>query len=91
MTRPLSSHPRRARRLFLAAGAATIVLALSPALGAKAASTVSLSGWKLTLPVDSSGCQCGSAATIDPATVKAPWLTRDSDGGRLTFTALTQD
>jgi hypothetical protein len=39
---------------------------------------VSLSGWKLTLPV--AGPR-GRAATIDPATPTPPWLTTDGTGG----------
>lgn len=80
----------RTRLLILTAGAA--VLALAPAPGASAAApraTVSLSGWKLTLPVDSSGCQCGTASTINPAAVESPWLTRDASGS-LTFWAPTK-
>jgi hypothetical protein len=42
--------------------------------------TVSISGWNLTLPVDSSGCQCGSAEQLSPAAITPPWLTRNSDG-----------
>jgi alginate lyase len=60
----------------------------SPSLLSPAA-TVSLSGWKLTLPVDSSGCQCGSATEVNPAAVTPPWLVRNSDGS-LTFWAPTK-
>jgi hypothetical protein len=50
----------------------------------------SLSGWKLTLPVNSSGKQSGnSAATLSPAAVKSPWLVRNSSGS-LTFWAPTK-
>jgi hypothetical protein len=52
-------------------------------------STVSISGWNLTLPVDSSGCQCGDAAQLSPAQIKSPWLTRTSSGG-LDFWAPTK-
>lgn len=77
-------------------GALSITAALSgsasaaPApAGRSAATAVSLAGWNLSLPVDSSGCQCGSATEISPATVKAPWLVRNSDGS-LTFWAPTK-
>ena len=41
---------------------------------------VSLSGWKLTLPVDSSGSLSGNAKQLSTAAVTAPWLTRNADG-----------
>lgn len=96
---------RRRRALAAGAGALTLTGALSLAAAlsgsasaapasasakpAASTATVSLSGWNLTLPVDSSGCQCGSATEISPATVKAPWLVRNSDGS-LTFWAPTK-
>ncbi|WP_433631662.1 polysaccharide lyase family 7 protein [Nocardia sp. CA-120079] len=42
---------------------------------------VSLSGWDLTLPVNSAGELSGTAAVLHPAAVDAPWLTRTSTGG----------
>ncbi|HEU5333311.1 MAG TPA: polysaccharide lyase family 7 protein [Actinocrinis sp.] len=75
-----------------AAGALTLAAAVGSALAAAApaaASAVSLSGWKLTLPVDSSGCPCGSATEVDPAAVRAPWLVRNANGS-LTFWAPTK-
>ncbi len=42
---------------------------------------VSLSGWKLTLPVDSSGRLSGTAAVQDPAAPSPPWLSRTPSGG----------
>src|SRR5437588_13024693 len=55
-------------------GALSLTAALSGSASAapaqasakSATSTVPLSGWNLTLPVDSSGCQCGSATEISP-------------------------
>jgi hypothetical protein len=41
---------------------------------------VSLSGWKLTLPVSASGSLSGNAKQLNAAAVTAPWLTRDPDG-----------
>lgn len=71
-------------------GPASAAPAPAPAAAAAAhASTVSLTGWNLTLPVDSAGCQCGAATEISPATLKAPWLVRNSDGS-LTFWAPTK-
>jgi len=69
---------------FATAGGSTLA-APAPA----AASPVSLSGWKLTLPVDSSGCQCGSATDVNPAAVTPPWLVRNSNGS-LAFWAPTK-
>ena len=77
------------------AAAAAVVLAAATGGSALAAPApaaaipVSLSGWKLTLPVDSSGCRCGSATTVNPAAVTPPWLVRDADGS-LTFWAPTK-
>jgi len=56
---------------------------------ANAATSVSLTGWKLTLPVDSAGKQSGASSTVSPAKVTAPWLTRGADGS-LTFFAPTK-
>lgn len=88
---------RRHRRLAVGAvtaaliGAAGVVIdgALFPASAATPHATVSLSGWNLTLPVDSSGCQCGDAEQISPAAVTSPWLTRNSSGA-LVFWAPTK-
>jgi hypothetical protein len=42
---------------------------------------VSLAGWKLTLPVGPAGTLSGNKAVeLSPATLDAPWLTRDADG-----------
>jgi hypothetical protein len=93
-----SSGRTRIRRLgaVLAVALATtgVVVAASGALAAqpavvRPAATVSLSGWKLTLPVNSSGGQSGAATTVNPAVVTPPWLTRNSDG-TLTFWAPTK-
>lgn len=89
-----------ARHRVTTAAAAVLALSggLSLAVAAGAASAapssptaaVSLAGWKLTLPVDASGCQCGNSATeVNPAAVTAPWLIRNSDGS-LTFWAPTK-
>jgi Alginate lyase len=70
--------------LAVAVGSASAAPTSSPA------AAVSLSGWKLTLPVSSSGCQCGKNATeVNPAAVTPPWLVRNSDGS-LTFWAPTK-
>ncbi len=45
-----------------------------------ASGPVSLSGWKLTLPVSSSGALTGNAKQLGTAAVTAPWLTRNADG-----------
>ena len=103
--RVLLSTTRRRRALAAGAGALALIGTLSltavlsapasaapaPARAAakSAAATVSLTGWNLTLPVDSAGCQCGAASEISPATLKAPWLVRNSDGS-LTFWAPTK-
>jgi hypothetical protein len=71
--------------LALTAGGGPALAAPAPA----AASPVSLSGWELTLPVDSSGCQCGAATTVNPAALTPPWLVRTSNGS-LTFWAPTK-
>ena len=100
---PTQNHPHRRRRLVV--GAFTTVLAgalgmvlidgtMSPASAApansvKPAATVSISGWDLTLPVDSSGCQCGNAEQLSPAAIDSPWLTRSSSGA-LVFWAPTK-
>lgn len=100
--RALSNIGRR-RALVAGAGALALTGALSltaflsgsasaepaHATSKPPAATVSLNGWNLTLPVDSSGCQCGAATEISPATLKSPWLVRNSDGS-LTFWAPTK-
>ena len=79
------------RRLTLALSAAamtvgvvsTAALATGTATGAAgtaSAASVSLSGWKLILPVDSSGGTSGNAAVASPARLYSPWLTQDSSG-----------
>jgi hypothetical protein len=45
-----------------------------------ASGPVSLSGWKLTLPVDASGALSGAARQLPRAAITPPWLTRDADG-----------
>lgn len=47
---------------------------------------IALAGWKLTLPVDSSGSLSGSAKQLSAAAITEPWLTRNADGS-LTFWA----
>ena len=86
-----ASRRYQRRRQYLAAAAALVVAGgLTFALGsADAATSVSLSGWKLSLPVNSSGQQSGASATVDPAAVDPPWLTRNSNGS-LTFFAPTK-
>ena len=74
---------------LLPAADATPTPASASAPKAAAAATVSLSGWDLTLPIDSSGCQCGDAEQLSPAALFSPWLTRDSSGG-LVFWAPTK-
>lgn len=101
---PTSPSTRARRRLVLGvtatalAGALAVIVegtsataapAPAAAPAAKPAATVSLSGWKLTLPIDSSGCQCGDAEQLDSAAVTAPWLTRNS-AGALVFWAPTK-
>ena len=85
---------RRARNTAAAvtvalAAAATLTLAPTALAAPRPAATVSLSGWNLTLPVDSSGQQSGNAATKDPAVLVSPWLTRTSTG-TLAFWAPTK-
>ena len=63
--------------------ASTAALATGPATGAAgtaSAASVSLSGWNLILPVDSSGGTSGNAAVVSPARLYSPWLTQDSSG-----------
>ncbi len=73
--------------MFGVAAVAVAAGALTP--GTALAATVSLSGWRLTLPVNSSGQPTGNAAvTLNPAAVRSPWLVRNSDGS-LTFWAPT--
>ena len=42
------------------------------------ASGISLTDWKLSIPEENDD---GNATTIQPATIKAPWLTQTPDGG----------
>jgi hypothetical protein len=49
-----------------------------PAPPASATGGIDLAGWKLSLPEANSE---GNAASLEPATTKAPWLTPDPDGG----------
>jgi hypothetical protein len=71
------------------AGAIAVSAAQGPASAASAAAGGSLTGWKLTLPVDSAGKQSGASTTVSPAKVTAPWLTRNADGS-LAFFAPTK-
>ena len=59
-----------------------------PAMSAAAATSasVSLSGWNLSLPVDSSGGSSGDAITVSPARLYPPYLT-SSGSGALEFWA----
>ena len=83
-----TTHPtHRLRRIALGAASTVLAGVLAATIGGGSANaaitpkaTVSISGWNLTLPVDSSGCQCGSAEQLSPAAITAPWLTRNSDG-----------
>ncbi len=88
-----AGHARHGRLLAIAALALASAAPLASAPNAMAAvrpnATVSLSGWNLTLPVNSSGEQSGDAATKDPAVLVSPWLTRNSSG-TLTFWAPTK-
>jgi hypothetical protein len=102
---PSATHSRTRsplrRRLALGAGLTalagglalvldgTLLPAAEAAPAPAAAAAVSLSGWNLTLPVDSSGCQCGDAAQLSPAAIDSPWLTRASSGA-LVFWAPTK-
>jgi Alginate lyase len=47
---------------------------------------ISLSGWKLTLPVSKSGALSGKAKQLQSAVITSPWLERGS-GGSLAFWA----
>ncbi len=47
---------------------------------------VPLSGWKLTLPVNTAGLLSGTARQLAAASIDAPWLVRGADGS-LTFWA----
>jgi hypothetical protein len=78
-------YERAIRRALIGAAALVLVSAPSPA----SAATVSLSGWKLTLPVNSAGQQSGASTTLDPAAVDPPWLVRNTNGS-LTFWAPTK-
>ena len=57
----------------------------APAIPTGPAGPVRLDGWKLSIPVQN---EDGDATTVQPAEVRAPWITRASDGG-LTFWAPT--
>ncbi|HEY0496705.1 MAG TPA: polysaccharide lyase family 7 protein [Kutzneria sp.] len=91
----LRSMPVRRRRALIAAAAAVAVVGAG-AIGfsaaqspASAATAVSLTGWRLTLPVDAAGKQSGASTTVSPAKVTSPWLTRTS-AGALAFFAPTK-
>jgi hypothetical protein len=96
---PARARSRVRRRLGLGAGLAALAGCLAlvldgtlvPAADAAPApkATVSISGWNLTLPIDSSGCQCGDAEQKSPAAVTSPWLSRSSSGA-LVFWAPTK-
>jgi hypothetical protein len=58
---------------------ASSVLGL-PTSNAATTAAPSLDGWRLTLPVDSSGGTAGSAAVLNPATLRPPYLSRAADG-----------
>jgi len=45
-----------------------------------AAGAPSLSGWKLTLPVDKAGSPSGTAEQLQAAAITTPWLVRNRDG-----------
>jgi hypothetical protein len=64
------------------AGAGPSGAAPSASAGSSAAGTgpVSLSGWKLTLPVDKAGDLSGKAEELQTAAVTPPWLAREADG-----------
>jgi hypothetical protein len=67
----------------LAVGVAAAMVVATPmtAFGHNAVTdSVSLSGWDLYLPVDSSGGTSGDAMTVSPATLYSPYLTSDSTG-----------
>jgi hypothetical protein len=81
-----------ATAILAVTGALSLAVAAGPANAAPPSPTaaVSLAGWKLTLPVNSSGCQCGNNATeVNPAAITPPWLVRNSNGS-LTFWAPTK-
>ncbi|RAG87281.1 hypothetical protein DN069_01735 [Streptacidiphilus pinicola] len=93
MIRQVCSRPRLSLVLAggtaaLLASAGTVAAAPGPGpgsasarpLAAAAADPVSLSGWNLAVPVDSSGGTSGDAMTISPATLYPPYLTQDSGG-----------
>jgi Alginate lyase len=63
--------------------AAPAPLPAAPSAAAEPVGPISLTGWKLTLPV--AGPK-GTAASVDPATISPPWLAEDPSGG-LTFWA----
>jgi hypothetical protein len=58
--------------------AAPATPAPSPPLAPLPPPGIDLSGWKLSLPVANDD---GDAASIEPATVKDPWMTATPDGG----------
>ena len=90
LPQPGGIRPRRLAALAAVTLAAGAAFATAPgAVAAQPDATVSLSGWKLTLPVNSSGEQTGAATTVSPAAVTPPWLTRNSSG-TLTFWAPTE-
>jgi hypothetical protein len=67
----------------LMVGLTPAALASSQPAGAQAgpAAGPSLSGWRLILPVNSSGGTSGNdAAELNPAKLDSPWLTRKSNG-----------
>jgi len=91
----LRAHRRIALGVTATALAGGLALGLDGTLVSTASAAplpraeVSISGWNLTLPVDSSGCQCGDAEQLSPATLDSPWLTRNSSGS-LVFWAPTK-
>jgi hypothetical protein len=68
-----SAHPGQAP-----AAATSAHTGAAPAAAPSAA--VSLSGWNLTVPIDSSGGNSGDAMTVSPARLYSPYLTQDSSG-----------
>jgi hypothetical protein len=63
-----------------ASATATTAASSGASVTGSAVGAVSLSGWKLTLPVSSSGALSGNARQLSTAAVTAPWLTRNADG-----------
>ncbi|HJP79391.1 MAG TPA: polysaccharide lyase family 7 protein [Pseudonocardiaceae bacterium] len=72
----------RKRWTALAAGlaAATVLVSSGTAAARTSTAPVALSGWNLTLPVDSSGGTSGDATTLSPARLYSPYLTSTSTG-----------